>query len=113
MVGIGQHFRRIKHLLDDGQVLRDARRSRLLAELLADLQVLSRRSVVCGIGGGRFFWRFEEFELGGVELLAALAEDAAAQRVDGLLEDGDLRVALRDLAEQVLPFLVLHLRWIP
>jgi hypothetical protein len=88
----------------------DARRTRLLAAWVAAAGILSRRSVVCGIGGGRFFWRVEEFELGRVELFAGLAEDAAAEGVDGLLEDGDLRVALRDLAEQVLPFVVLHLR---
>jgi hypothetical protein len=47
----------------------------------------SRRSGVCGNGGGGFFCEVaseHEFELGGVELLAGLTEDAAAEDVDGL-----------------------------
>jgi hypothetical protein len=90
----------------------------LLAAPRAGVRFFSRRSGVCGTGGGRFFWRIEKFELGGVELLAALAEDAAAQGVDGLLEDEDLaclpldnRIASGDLIKQALPFTVLHLRW--
>jgi hypothetical protein len=113
LVRVGQHFGRVKDLFDDGQVFGDARRTRLLAALAAPVGILSRRSGVCRIGGGRFFCRVEEFELGRVELLAAFAEDAAAEGVDGLFKHGDAPVAFRDLLEQALPFVVLHLRGIP
>jgi hypothetical protein len=113
LLRVCQDLGRVEHLLGDGQVLRNARRAGFAPVPPADLRVLSRRSGVCWIGGGRFFWRVEELELRGVELLAALAEDPAAQRVDGLLEHGDLGVALGDLAEEKLPFFVLHLRRIP
>ena len=114
---VGQDFGRVDDLFVDGQVIGDARRAGLPLGRGPASGFFSRRSGVVGLGGERFFCRIEEFELGGVELLAGLAEDAPAKGVDGLLEDGDLsrlaldhRVALRDLAEQVLPFFVLHLR---
>jgi len=53
----------------------------------------SRRSWVCGIGGGGFFCKVaseHEFELGGVELLAGGAEDSPAKSIDGLLQHNDL-----------------------
>jgi hypothetical protein len=71
LAGVGQHFGRIEDQLDNGQMFRDARRTRLPAALVAAVGILSRRSVVCGIGGGRFFWRAEEFELGGITMREA------------------------------------------
>ena len=55
--------------------------------------------------------------MGGVEGLALDSEDAAAEGVDGLLEDGDLRglagdlgIAKGDNFQQLLSFFVVHLR---
>jgi hypothetical protein len=114
---VGQDFGRIDDLFVDRQVIGDARRTRLLQARVAAGEIISRRSGVVGLGGGRFLCRIEEFELRGIQRLAGLAEDAPAKGVNGLLEDGDLgrlaldhRVALRDFVDPSLPFLVLHLR---
>jgi hypothetical protein len=79
----------------------------------------SRRSGVCGIGGGGFFCEVaseHEFELGGVERFAGFAEDPAAEGVDGLPEDDDFGslarddlVALGDHVQKVLSFALVHL----
>jgi len=90
--GIEQDFGRIEFFADDGKVLGDAGGAGLFGGLFVSGD-FSRRSWVCGIGGGGFFCKVaseHEFELGGIELLAGFAEDAAAERVDGLLQDDDL-----------------------
>jgi hypothetical protein len=74
----------------------------------------SRRSWVCGNGGGSFLCETLselEFKLGWIELFARYAKDPAAQSVDGLLELDDFGslarddlVALCDLVTQLLDF---------
>jgi hypothetical protein len=103
----------------DGKVIRDARRAGLLRTLPV-IPDLSRRSLVCGIGGGCFFCRVgiqQEFELRRIELLARHAEHASGQRVDGLAKHLDLRgltldddIASGDFIKQVLAFGVVHFR---
>jgi hypothetical protein len=83
---------------DDGKVLGDTWGAGLFGGFFVSGD-FSRRSGVCGNGGGGFFCEVaseHEFELGGVELLAGLPEDAAAEGVDGLLEDDDLGGLTRD-----------------
>ena len=101
-------------------MLRDTRGAGSFGGFLLVRGDLSRRSWAFGIGGGGFFCQVtpkHEFELGGIELFARLAKDPAAERVDGLFEDGDLGgltrddlIALCDLVKQALSFVVVHLR---
>ena len=116
-VGIKQDFGRIEFLANLGKVFRDTCGAGLFGSLLMGRD-FSRRSWVCGNGGGSFFCEIaseHEFELGGIELLAGLTEDPAAERVDALFEDDDFGglarddlVALRDLVKQAL-FFVFHI----
>ena len=65
----------------------------------------SRRSWVCGIGGGRFFCGFgikQEFELGGIERLAFLVEELSQDQVDPLLEELVFGTQAGDLGQQFL-----------
>ena len=96
--GVEQDFGWVKFLANDGKVLRDARGAGLISGLLVSGD-FSRRSWVCGNGGGGFFCEVaseQEFELGGVELFAGFTKNPAAERVDGLFEDEDLASLARD-----------------
>ena len=97
--GIEQDFGRIEFLPHDGQMFGDARGAGLFDRLLVGGD-FSRRSWVCGSGGGVFFCGVgfqQEFELGGIEFFARYAEDAAGQRVDGLAQHEDLGGLARNL----------------
>ncbi len=93
----GEDFGGLEDLLVDGQMFGDARGAGFFDNLLVGGD-LSRRSWVCGIGGGGFFCEVgseHEFELGGVELLAGGAKNSAAEHVDGLLEADNLSAQAR------------------
>ena len=90
--GVEQDFGWVELLADDWKVLGDAWGAGFLGALFV-IGDFSGRSWVCGKGGGGFFCEVaseQEFELGGVELFAGFAEDAAAEGVNGLFEDEDL-----------------------
>ena len=92
VVRVEEDFGGIEFFADDGKVFGDAWGAGFLLALLVSGD-LSRRSWVRGNGGGGFFCEVaseHEFELGRIELLAGFAEDPAAERVDGLLEEDDL-----------------------
>jgi hypothetical protein len=111
--GIEQDFGRIEGFSNNRKMFRDAGGAGLFGRFPVSRD-FSRRSGVCGNGGGGFFCEVSaefEFELGGIELFTRYAEDPAAERVDGLFEHGNLGglarddlVALRDLVKQVLRF---------
>ena len=98
VVRVEQDFGRVEFLANDGKVLGDAWGAGLFGGFLV-IGDFSRRSGVCGNGGGGFFCKVaseHEFELGGVELFAGLTEDAPTEGIDGLLKDDDLGGLARD-----------------
>ena len=97
--GVEPHFGRIKLFAHHGQVIWDARGAGFCNRFLVG-GYLSRRSWVCGSGGGGFFCEVapeHEFELGGIELFARYAKDASGQCVDGLTQHQDLCGLARNL----------------
>lgn len=108
-LGIEKNLGRIESLSNNRKVLWDARSAGLFGSFSVSGN-FCRRCWLCG-GGGRSLGeiaREQEFELGGVKLLAGGAEDAKAKRIDALLEKDDLcclarddLIALGDLVSQV------------
>ena len=92
--GIGEDFGGFEDFfLGDGQVFGEARGAGLLAGELVVGGDFSRRSGVCGNGGGSFFCAVgveQKQELGGIERFAFGTEDAADEGVDGLFKKDDL-----------------------
>ena len=79
--------------------------ARLAGSALRGGRCFSRRSWVCGNGGGRFFCRIgiqQEFELGGIERLALFVEELPKDLVDALVEQLVFEAQARDLVKQLL-----------
>ena len=117
--GVEQDFGGIELLADDGKVLGNTGGAGLAGGLLVIGDYSRRGGCFGSVSDGRFLAdaaREEKFELCGIKLLTGFTEDAAAEGVDLLFEDGNLvgltcddLVALGDLVEQVLYFAAVHL----
>jgi hypothetical protein len=112
--GIGHDLGWVECFSNNRKVFRNAGSPSLFLGGLLVARDFSRRSWVCGNGGGSFLCETLselEFKLGRIEFLARYAEDPAAESVDGLLELDDFGslarddlVALCDLVTQLLDF---------
>ena len=115
---VGHNFRGIEGLLNDGEVLRDARLSGMGLGLLLVIAQRGVRSCAGGLGDWRGPGQFgteHQLELGGIDLFTGSPENASAQRVDGLAMEDNFGsqprnglVPTGDLIVQVLSFRVFH-----
>lgn len=90
--GICHDFRGIEGFLNDGKVFGDARMAGLGFGFLPVIEQRGFRGRAGSLGDWRGRGRVSaehQHELGGIEIFAGSVEDAPAQRVDGLVVEGD------------------------